>query len=77
MARLPKLNLPGIPQHVIQRGNNRQIGFFNDKNYVVYLNKVKLYSKKYSVAVYSYVLMTNYVHLLVTPEMEKGVSQMM
>ena len=77
MTRLPKLNLPGIPQHVIQGGNNRQIGFFNDKNYVVYLDKLKLYSKKYSVAVYSYVLMTNYVHLLVTPEMEKGVSQMM
>jgi len=77
MARLPRLNLPGIPQHVIQRGNNKQVSFFNDKDYVVYLDKLKLYSKKYSVAVHSYVLMTNHVHLLMTPETEQGVSQVM
>jgi len=77
MARLPRLNLPGIPQHVIQRGNNKQVSFFNDKDYVVYLDKLKLYSTKYSVAVHSYVLMTNHVHLLMTPETEQGVSQVM
>ena len=77
MARLPRLNLPGIPQHVIQRGNNKQVSFFNDKDYAVYLDKLKLYSAKYSVAVHSYVLMTNHVHLLMTPETEQGVSQMM
>ena len=77
MARLPRLNLPGIPQHVIQRGNNQQVSFFKDKDYAVYLDKLKLYSKKYSVAVHSYVLMTNHVHLLMTPETEQGVSQMM
>ena len=76
MARLPGLNLPSIPQHVIQRGNNRQVSFFNDKDYAVYLDKLKLYSEKYSVAVHSYVLMTNHVHLLITPETEQGVSQM-
>ncbi len=77
MARLPRLNLPDIPQHVIQRGNNKQVSFFDDKDYAVYLDKLKLYSKKYSVAVHSYVLMTNHVHLLITPETEQGVSQMM
>ena len=77
MARLPRLNLPGIPQHVIQRGNNRQVSFFNDTDYAVYLDKLKLYSTKYSVAVHSYVLMTNHVHLLMTPETEQGISQVM
>ena len=77
MARLPRLNLPGIPQHVIQRGNNKQASFFSDKDYAVYLDKLKLYSEKYSVAVHSYVLMTNHVHLLMTPETEQGVSQLM
>jgi putative transposase len=77
MARLPRLNLPDIPQHVIQRGNNKQVSFFDDKDYAVYLDKLKLYSKKYSVAVHSYVLMTNHVQLLITPETEQGVSQMM
>jgi len=77
MARLPRLNRPSIPQHRIQRGNNKQASFFNDKDYVVYLDKLKLYRKKYSVTVHSYVLMTNHVHLLMTPETEQGVSQMM
>jgi putative transposase len=77
MARLPRLNLPGIPQHVVQRGNNRQVSFFSDQDYTVYLDKLKEYGKKYKVAVHAYVLMTNHVHLLMTPETEKGVSQLM
>lgn len=77
MARLPRLNLPGIPQHVVQRGNNRQVSFFSDQDYTVYLDKLKEYGKKYTVAVHAYVLMTNHVHLLMTPETEKGVSQLM
>jgi putative transposase len=77
MARLPRLNLPGIPQHVVQRGNNHQVTFFAQKDYVVYLDKLKLYAKQYHVAVHAYVLMTNHVHLLVTPATEKGVSQLM
>jgi len=77
MARLPRLNLPGIPQHVVQRGNNRQVCFFTEKDYVVYLDKLKEYGKKYKVSVHAYVLMTNHVHLLLTPATEKGVSQLM
>ena len=68
MPRSPRLNLPNIPQHVIQRGNNRQVTFFSDHDYIVYLDKLKEYAKKYKVAIHSYVLMTNHVHLLMTPE---------
>jgi len=77
MARLPRLNLPNIPQHVIQRGNNRQVCFFKETDYAVYLDKLKEYSQKYKVAIHSYVLMTNHVHLLMTPSDEKGVSFLM
>ena len=77
MARLPRLNLPGVPQHVVQRGNNRQVSFFYEQDYTVYLDKLKDYAKKYKVAVHAYVLMTNHVHLLMTPETDKGVSQLM
>ena len=56
MARLPRLNLPGIPQHVLQRGNNREACFFSEDDYVVYLDKLKAYSQKYHVSVHSYVL---------------------
>lgn len=77
MARLARLNLPDIPQHVIQRGNNRQASFFTNQDYAVYLDKLKKYASMYSVNIHAFVLMTNHVHLLVTPQTEKGVSQMM
>jgi putative transposase len=77
MARLPRLNLAGIPQHVVQRGNNRQVSFFAEQDYAVYLDKLKDYAKKYQVNVHAFVLMTNHVHLLMSPETDKGVSQLM
>ena len=77
MARRPRLNLPNIPQHVIQRGNNRQACFFTEQDYVVYLDKLNEYAKKYRVNVHAFVLMTNHVHLLMTPELSDGVSRLM
>ena len=77
MPRLPRLNLAGVPQHVVQRGNNGQVSFFMEQDYAVYLDKLKEYAKKYKVDVHAFVLMTNHVHLLMTPQTEKGVSQLM
>jgi len=77
MARLPRLIVPGVPMHIIQRGNNREACFFSDQDYTVYLDKLKDYSKKYDVSVHAYVLMTNHVHLLVTPHTDHGISQLM
>lgn len=77
MARLVRLAMAGVPCHVIQRGNNRQATFFCDQDYAVYLDKLKQYADKYQVAVHAYVLMTNHVHLLMTPTTKTGVSQVM
>ncbi|TMO42450.1 transposase, partial [Pseudoalteromonas ruthenica] len=77
MARRPRLNLPHIPQHVVQRGNNRQATFFTEQDFTVYLNKVKDYSRRFDVSVHAFVLMTNHVHLLMTPTTATGVSQLM
>jgi putative transposase len=77
MARLPRLNMPGVPQHVIQRGNNRKACFFDEQDYKVYLAKLKEYSQKLEVSVHSFVLMTNHVHLLLTPTEGEGVSRLM
>lgn len=76
MARLPRLVLPGHPQHVIQRGNNRQSIFREDEDYEFYLEKLLAASKKHQCDVHAYVLMTNHVHLLVTPHTEEGIGQM-
>ncbi|NQZ33813.1 MAG: transposase [Oceanospirillaceae bacterium] len=77
MARLPRLNLADIPQHVIQRGNNRQVCFIEEQDYKVYLVKLLEYSEKYKVAVHAFVLMTNHVHILATPSTASGISQVM
>ena len=77
MARFPRINLPHIPQHIIQRGNNRMPCFYHEQDYAYYLNKLHEYAIKYAVGVHAFVLMTNHVHLLVTPQTATGISQMM
>ena len=77
MARLPRLYFPGCAQHVIQRGNNREACFYAEADYKAYLSFLKDAAAKYQVAIHAFVLMTNHVHLLVTPQSEHGVSRMM
>jgi putative transposase len=76
MARLPRLSVAGCAHHIIQRGNNRQATFFAEEDYIVYLEKLEEYANKYGVDVHAYVLMTNHVHLLLTPKSEHAFSQL-
>ncbi|MES2685811.1 MAG: transposase [Pseudomonadota bacterium] len=77
MARLPRLSLPGYPQHIIQRGNNRQAIATSATNYQTLLALIDENARKFSVAVHAYVLMDNHFHLLATPETADGVPQLM
>lgn len=77
MARLPRVCPSGIPQHLIQRGNNRQVCFADSTDYAAYADWLYEASQKYQVAVHAWVFMTNHVHLLITPQGEEGVSRMM
>ena len=77
MPRKPRFNLIGYPQHVIQRGNNREPCFYSESDYFVYLESLLIAATKYQCRIHSYVLMTNHVHLLVTPMREHAVSSMM
>lgn len=77
MARLKRLGPFGIPQHIIQRGNNRQICFVCEQDMAVYANLLHEYSTQYSVAIHAWVFMTNHVHLLATSYSPEGVSKMM
>lgn len=77
MARLPRFILPGQPQHVIQRGNDRQNILRHDEDYKFYLEKLIDASEKHECEIHAYVLMTNHVHLLVTPHTEDGIGKMM
>lgn len=75
MARLPRFVIPDQPQHVIVRGNNRDAIFYADADYQFYLEKLKLACTKHSCDLHAYVLMTNHVHLLVTPHTEEGLAK--
>ncbi len=77
MPRLPRIDAPGVAQHVIQRGNNRQLCFGSDEDFVAYAHWLYEYSAKYQVEVHAWVFMTNHVHLLVTPLEKSGVSKLM
>jgi putative transposase len=77
MARLPRFVIPGQPQHVIQRGNNRTATFRTPADYRFYLEQLRAAAEKHGCAIHAYVLMTNHVHVLVTPHSETGIGKMM
>ena len=77
MARMPRMFVSGCAQHIIQRGNNRSVCFYNDADYAFYLQQLKETSSINEVKIHAYVLMTNHVHLLVTGENDKSIPKMM
>lgn len=68
MARLPRYFVKGMPQHIIQRGNNRDVVFAAEEDYRFYLECLGEAAERQGLKVHAYVLMTNHVHLLATPE---------
>jgi putative transposase len=77
MARLPRLYMPGVAQHIVQRGNDRSACFADDGDYQHYRQEPGEAALRHDCSVHAYVLMTNQVHLLVTPMSSGGVSRMM
>ncbi|MBA6257287.1 MULTISPECIES: transposase [unclassified Colwellia] len=77
MARRLRVSPIGVAQHVIQRGNNRQVCFASQQDFSAYLGWLEEYAKKYHVEIHAWVLMTNHVHLLCTPRCDGGVSKLM
>ena len=77
MPRRIRLDLPDVPLHIVQRGNNRQQTFFADDDFAFYLQCLREAADRHSCDVHAYVLMTNHVHLLVTPYSNRGVSRLM
>jgi putative transposase len=77
MPRTARTVLPDCPLHVVQRGINRQTCFFSDADYRTYLRYVSEYSQQFGCSVHAYCLMTNHVHLLVTPHARDACARMM
>ncbi len=77
MPRRARLALAGIPWHIIQRGNNRSACFYAEDDYRKYLDTLKEQAHKFGCAIHAYVLMTNHVHLLLTPARQDSAALMM
>ncbi len=77
MPRTARIVVPGIPHHVIQRGNRSEVVFFNEENRRTYLKMLTFFAKKYKVEIWSYCLMTNHLHLAAVPSRPEGLAKMM
>ena len=77
MARLPRLTAPGLPHHLIQRGNNRQAIFVDEADCARYLDDLAGLAGAHGLAIHAYVLMPNHVHLLATPAGRDTLSRVM
>jgi putative transposase len=67
MPRQARFIVPEIALHVIQRGHNRNACFRDDTDRMVYLATVVDLLRNDGCALHAYCLMTNHVHMLLTP----------
>jgi len=74
MPRLARIVIPGVPHHIVQRGNNRQDVFFVDDDYRVYLEFLKEHADRYGLQLWGYCLMTNHIHLIATPSADDSLA---
>lgn len=77
MARRMRLVWPGVALHVIQRGVNRAACFLAEADYLVYLSNLRQLSAKHGCTMHAYCLMTNHVHLLLTPNTAESCTALM
>ena len=77
MARLRRYCPADVPQHVIQRGNNRSACFADNCDMAAYAHFLREAAVKHSLSIHGWVFMTNHVHLLVTPQSDHALSRAM
>ncbi len=77
MPRRARNYISDFPYHITQRGNNRQICFFDPGGFQFYLDLWRDVSRRYQLEVHAYCLMNNHVHFLVTPQNEDAISNTM
>lgn len=77
MTRLSRPVVANVPLHITQRGNNRLRCFFGDSDYMVYLDLLNKAAGEANCLIHAYVLMTNHVHLLLSPSDERGPAKLM
>lgn len=77
MSRLPRIDFPGVPQHLIVRGNNRGLMFRDDGDRIVFLRYLQDALDACACDLHAYVLMDNHVHFLATGHAAGELSELM
>lgn len=77
MPRRARILLPGVAAHLIQRGNNRCACFYAEEDYRLYLDHLTEAAETHGCAIHAYCLMTNHVHLLLTPQRADSAGRLM
>ncbi len=67
MPRLPRVVIPHVPHHIMQRGNRRQKTFFSAEDYETYIHLMSQACRLFDVNILSYCLIPNHAHLIVVP----------
>lgn len=77
MPRRPRLELPGVPLHVIQRGVNRCAIFIDDEDRQHFHELLCQAVSDHKIPVHAYAFMDNHIHLLLTPPEHQVLSRAM
>ena len=75
MGRFARVVVPGVPHHVIQRGNRRQTVFFHEGDKKLYLSLLGYNCRKEDVLIWCYCLMDNHVHLIAVPRKSESLAK--
>jgi len=77
MPRVARVIVPEVAVHIVQRAHDRAPCFFDTPDYLTYLVALGTYAARFNCVVHAYCLMTNHVHLLVTPADQGGCALLM
>ncbi len=75
MSRIARVSVAGIPYHITQRGNGRQLVFADAQDHRTYLKLLRRYGEEYGLRIWSWCLMTNHVHVLAVPRKAESLAR--
>lgn len=74
MPRARRMCQPGVLQHVLQKGNNRQTVFLDTEDYQQFLRILRETAQQFDVKIHAYVLLPGHFHIMLTPNTAYGLS---
>ena len=77
MPRSLRITVPNLFFHILDRGNNRQIVFREDEDFVYFIKLLKRYKKELKFKLYHLCLMPNHIHLLIEPTIAGSLPKIM